>query len=98
MLKDRITDDILEHYFSITTRAREKVRISAPPNTHLYEVAEDFLLMADSYIKDAQYFKELGDYVRAYGAIYYAHAWLDTGARLGLFDVDDDHELFTLAK
>ena len=93
-----ITDEILDHYFEITNKARKKVKIAVPKSSHLYPIAEDFLNMADSYIKDSAYFREKGDYVRAYGAIYYAHAWLDAGARLGLFDVGKDYELFTLAR
>ena len=93
-----ITDEILDHYFEITNEARKKVKIAIPKNSHLYTIAEDFLKMADSYINDSAYFRREGDYVRAYGAIYYAHAWLDAGARLGLFDVGEDHDLFTLVQ
>ncbi len=93
-----ITDEILDHYFEITNEARKKVKIAIPKNSHLYPIAKDFLKMADSYINDSAYFREKGDYVRAYGAIYYAHAWLDAGARLGLFDVGEDRKLFTLAR
>ncbi len=93
-----ITDELLDHYFEITDRAMKKVKISVPENSHLRPIAEDFFNMARSYYSDAEYFRENGDYVRALGAVYYAHAWLDAGARLGLFDVGDDHELFTLAK
>ncbi len=98
MVTKEIDDETLNHYFQITEKARKKVRISPPENSHLYPIAEDFLKMADSYIKDAKYFRDKGDYIRALGAIYYAHAWLDSGARLGLFDVGDDHDLFTLAR
>ncbi len=97
-MKNTITDDILEHYFSITKKAFEKVKIAVPEESHLFPIAKDFLEMAENYIKDAEYFRAKGDFVLAYGAIYYAHAWLDAGARLGLFDVSGDHKLFTLAK
>ena len=93
-----ITDKILDHYFEITKKAREKVKIASPKSSHLYPIAEDFLKMADSYINDAKYFRDKGDYPHALGAIYYAHAWLDAGARLGIFDVGEDHNLFTLAR
>ncbi len=93
-----ITDDMLDHYFEVTERAHSKVKIAVPESSHLYSVARDFLHMAEAYMEDAKFFREKGDYPRALGAIYYAHAWLDAGARLGLFDVGDDHELFTLAK
>ncbi len=97
-MKNKIDDKILAHYFQITEKARKKVKIAVPENSHLYSISEDFLKMADSYISDAKYFREKGDYIRALGAIYYAHAWLDAGARIGLFDVGNDHDLFTLAK
>jgi len=93
-----ITDEVIEHYFSITQKAYEEVKIAPPENSHLYPIARDFLNMAKAYIEDAKYFREKGDYVRALGAIYYAHGWLDAGARLGLFDVGGDHTLFTLAR
>lgn len=93
-----IKEETLEHYFSVTKKALETVKIAPPQNSHLRSIAEDFLNMARSYFSDAQYFRKKGDYVRALGAVYYAHAWLDAGARLGLFDVGDDHELFTLAR
>jgi len=93
-----ISEEMLEHYFELTRKAMEKVKIAVPESSHLYPIARDFLNMAKAYSEDAKYFKEKGDYPRALGAIYYAHAWLDAGARLGLFDVGDDHQLFTLAK
>ena len=60
-----------------------------------YSTAQDFLLMARTYFEDAQHFREQGDFVRAYGAVTYAHAWLDAGARMKLFSTEgDDSELF----
>ncbi len=93
-----IKEEDLEHYFSLTQRAYEKIKIAPPENSHLYPIARDFLNMAKAYIEDAKYFRDKGDYIRALGAIYYAHGWLDAGARLGLFDVGGDHTLFTLAQ
>ena len=61
-------------------------------------IAEDFLQMARAYRRDADHLRAQGDLARAVGAVYYAHAWLDAGARLGLFDVDGDDTLFTLAE
>ena len=49
--------------------------------------------MAQRYFSDAKHFKEKGDLVTAFAAVNYAHAWLDAGARLGVFDVHDA-ELF----
>ena len=51
--------------------------------------------MANSYLSDADYFRKKGDYVLAFGAINYAHGWLDAGARLGFYIVKDS-KLFTV--
>ncbi len=52
--------------------------------------------MARRYFEDAKHFKDKGDWVTAFAALNYAHGWLDAGARLGLFDVGHDSELFTV--
>lgn len=91
-----ITDQKLAKYFDVSTRAYEKVKISAPKDTHLFKIAKDYLLMAKTYIDDAHHFKSKGDIVNAFAALNYAHGWLDAGARLGVFDVDHDSQLFTV--
>ena len=89
---------LLDKYFDLTKRALEKAKIIAPEKSHLHEIATDFRSMAESYYQDAQHFRTKGDLARALGAVYYAHAWLDAGARLGAFDVGGDDQLFTLAR
>lgn len=54
--------------------------------------------MAKAYYSDALHFYENDDYVSAFACVNYAHAWLDAGARIGLFDVGTDDNLFTLWK
>jgi hypothetical protein len=61
-------------------------------------MAEDFLNMAKSYFQDARHFFDNDDYVNAFACVNYAHGWLDAGARLGLFDVGGDDQLFTLSQ
>jgi len=51
--------------------------------------------MASRYYSDAEFFKKKNDYVLAYGALNYAHGWLDAGARIKLFLVNDS-TLFTV--
>ena len=89
-----ITDERLEKYFSLTEKAIAKVKIKESPTVDLEKAAEDFLDMAQRYFSDAKHFKEKGDIVTAFAAVSYAHAWLDAGARLGLFDFDKDSHLF----
>ncbi|MBD6955593.1 MAG: DUF357 domain-containing protein [Thermoplasmata archaeon] len=91
-----ITEERLKKYFEVTSSALKELEISVPEDTHLRDIAEDFLSMAKNYFRDAEYFYEKGDYVNAFGAINYAHGWLDAGARMGLFDVKGNHNLFTL--
>lgn len=93
-----VTDALLDHYFDLTRRALAKAKIVAPERSHLHSVAVDFRSMAEAYYRDAQHFRKQGDRARALGAVYYAHAWLDAGARLGAFDVGGDSSLFTLAR
>jgi hypothetical protein len=88
-----ITTQILDKYFDVTKRALEQVKGNFDENR--LEQANDFFNMASSYYEDAHYFKDKGDFIRAYGAVYYAHAWLDAGARIRLFKVNDSN-LFTV--
>ena len=91
-----ITDEKLTKYFDVSQRAYDKVTISAPEDTHLYAIAQDYLVMAKTYIDDAKHFQECRDIVNAFAALNYAHGWLDAGARLGIFDVKHDSVLFTV--
>jgi hypothetical protein len=52
--------------------------------------------MARSYLEDGRHFREAEDPVNALAAFSYGHAWLDCGARLGLFDVPEEGHLFTV--
>lgn len=84
-----VTDEKLDRYFDITSRALKKVKIKD-------KKGEDFFDMAKRYFDDAKYFRDQGNYVNALAALSYAHAWLDAGARIGFFDVGHDSELFTV--
>ncbi|TKJ17005.1 hypothetical protein CEE44_00525 [Candidatus Woesearchaeota archaeon B3_Woes] len=92
-MMDKITDEKLEKYFEVTSKALEKVEASSN-KTSLVKEREDFLDMIKRYISDAQHFREKEDKINAFAALNYAHGWLDAGARIGIFDVHDS-ELFT---
>ncbi len=87
---------LVEKDLDITKRALEKVRIVSPEKSYTRKIAEDFLNMAESYYNDALHFHGEGNMVNAFACVNYAHGWLDAGARLGLFDVGGDNQLFTL--
>jgi len=91
-----VTQEKLDKYFSYTKRALATVKIAPECKINWKEKAEDFLDMARRYYADAEHFRKKGDWVTAFAALNYAHGWLDAGARLGLFDVGHDSELFTV--
>lgn len=91
-----LTEEKVERYLSITSEALAKVKIAAPEKSFNRRLAEDFMKMARSYFEDAKDFAAKGDLVNAFACVNYAHGWLDSGARIGLFDVGGDSRLFTL--
>jgi len=95
-MKKEIDEERLKKEFKVTGSALEKVKIAVPENSHLRKAAEDFLDMAERYFSDAKHFMQSGDWASAFGALNYAHAWLDAGARLGLFEVDRKSGLFVV--
>lgn len=91
---DKITNEKLEKYFEVTSKALEKAEASAN-RTSLVKEREDFLDMIKRYISDAKHFQDKNDKINAFAALNYAHGWLDAGARIGMFDVHDSN-LFTV--
>jgi len=89
-----ITKQKLDKYFSLTSRALKKVKIKSKLTKKQRAQAEDFLEMTKNYFSDAKYFREKGDWVTAFAAVTYAHAFLDAGARSGVFDTQGDTTLF----
>ena len=71
---------------------KEEIKNSSDKNF----IGKDFLDMAQRYYDDAKYYYEKDDLVTAFASLNYAHGWLDAGARLGVFDVDGDNELFVV--
>jgi uncharacterized protein len=96
--QDTISEERITKYLHTTKRALDKLSIAPPEPSQLRTIAEDFLRMARSYYLDAIHFHEKEDFINSYAAVNYAHGWLDAGARLGLFDVGGDDQLFTLSE
>ncbi len=91
-----LTEERVGRYISLTSGALLKLKIAAPERSFNRKLAEDFLKMARAYFSDAKDFADKGDLVNAFACVNYAHGWLDSGARIGLFDVGGDDRLFTL--
>ncbi len=90
-----ITAEKLEKYLSLTAQALEKVKLSEDLSEREQKIGKKYLEMARSYLSDANHFKESENWVNAFAAVNYAHAWLDAGAIVKIFDVDGDNVLFT---
>lgn len=82
---DKITVKKLEKYFKVTEKTLKKVKIKKGKNKQ----AKELLNLAQCYYEDARYFKKKKDLVNAFAAINYAHAFLDAGARLKIFNIKD---------
>jgi len=93
MLKE-VTIEKLDKGFEVAKRALQKAKES-PENLNVDKARADFLDMIERYLSDAEHFRDKGDFLNAFGALNYAHGFLDAGARLGLWDVDDT-ELFAV--
>ncbi len=93
-----VSEERVKRYLKKTKTALDKIDINSPKRSHLRNIAEDFLKMAECYYSDAVHFFEEEKLDDSFACVNYAHGWLDAGARLGLFDTGEDDILFTLAE
>lgn len=92
-MEDKITKEKLEKYFLVTEKALSVVKEAIIKGKE--KEADEIIKMVENYLVDAKHFQGKEDYVNAFAAVNYAHGWLDSGVRLGIFDISDD-ELFTI--
>ena len=95
-LNDKVTHARLNKYINITETALSSISIGSDGSSHLHRSATDVVGMVKAYLSDAKQFLEKGEYVDAFACVNYAHGWLDAGARIGLFKVTKNRELFTI--
>ena len=84
-----------DRYGRLLAEALETAEVAVPEGTPLHDGALECEEMARSYLEDGRHFRDEGDRVNALAAFSYGHAWLDAGARIGLFDVPEGEHLFT---
>ena len=89
-------DEKTDRYEGLLAEALEAATVCPPEGTPMGEAAAEYREMAESYLEDGRHFRADDDPVNALAAFSYGHAWLDAGARLGLFDVPDGGHLFTV--
>lgn len=85
-------DEKVDRYFVVGRAALKKAEEAPVLNEEKCNIVLD---MARRYISDAQHFFDNGDKVLAFAALNYAHGWLDCGAMMKYFDVNDN-VLFTV--
>ena len=85
-----------DRYGELLAEALEAATIAPREGTPMAEAAAECYEMAESYLEDGRHFREHDDPVNALASFSYGHAWLDAGARIGLFDVPTDGHLFTV--
>ena len=93
MKQDKITIEKLDKYRKITEKAFDIARKSISEGKE--KEAKEIVTMVEAYLSDSKHFEKKQDIINSFGAIYYAHGWLDCGARLRIFDVSDS-SLFTI--
>ena len=84
-----ITKERLEKEFDRTEKALKAIKISSDKKE-----AHELFDLAKRYYEDAKYFRDKDDWASAFGALNYSFGLLDAGAKLKLFDVSADKELF----
>jgi len=92
-MEDKITKERLDKYFKLTSTALEKVKDNIIKGKE--KQAKEIINMVSNYLSDAKHFHSKEELVNAFAALNYAHGWLDSGVRLGIFNVKDD-KLFTV--
>jgi len=89
-------DEKTDRYEGLLAEALDAAEVAPPAGTPMHDAALECEEMAASYLDDGRHFREQDDPVNALAAFSYGHAWLDAGARIGLFDVPEEGNLFTV--
>jgi hypothetical protein len=90
---DKITKEKLDKYRKITEKALQIAKKSIAKERE--KDAKEIIEMVECYLSDAKHFEKQDNLVNSFAAINYAHGWLDSGARLKIFNVKDN-KLFTI--
>ncbi|MBI2628974.1 DUF357 domain-containing protein [Candidatus Pacearchaeota archaeon] len=94
-MQDKITKEKLNKYFNLSSKALEIVKNKKNIAKGKEKEAKEIISMVENYLSDAKFFEKKQDYVNAFAALNYAHGWIDSGVRLGIFNVNDN-KLFTV--
>ncbi len=92
-MEDKITKEKIDNYRKISEKALKLAKQNIVKGKE--QEAKEIITMVEAYLSDSKHFEKQGHLVNAFAAINYAHGWLDTGARLKIFNVKD-RKLFTI--
>ena len=92
-MKDKITTQKIKKYSTLTSTALKQIKKNIVKGKE--SQAKEIIEMVENYLSDAKYFEKKQDFVNAFAALNYAHGWIDSGVRLGIFDIND-RKLFTI--
>ena len=93
-MEDKITKEKIEKYRNVSEKALNLAKKNIAKGKE--KEAKEIIEMVECYLSDSKHFEKQGNLVNAFAAINYAHGWLDSGARLRIFNVSD-RKLFTVA-
>lgn len=92
-MKNQITNEKIKKYFNLTEMALSKIKKNIISGKE--SEAKEIIEMASNYVFDARHFFNKENFVNAFGALNYAHGWIDCGVRTKVFNVKDN-KLFTI--
>ncbi len=84
-----ITKTKIEIYHQISLKALEISKKSVVEGKN--NEAQSIFIIVECYLKDSVYFKNKKDYINSFACLNYAHGWLDCGARLKIYKVNDNN-------
>lgn len=93
-MEDKITKEKIDKYRKISEKALKQAKNNISKGKE--QEAKEIITMVEAYLSDSKHFEKQGNLVNAFAAINYAHGWLDSGARLKIFNVSN-RRLFTIA-
>ena len=89
MNNSKITKAKLDKYFKLTETALKIAKIRNNLKSADKKKCEQFIDFCRRYLSDAKHFRDKGDWVTAFAALNYAHAWLDAAAVAKWIEVKD---------
>lgn len=90
--KTEVTREKLQKYIKLTETALKKAKLKKTVSKYDRKRFDAFKDFCERYLSDAKHFMEKGDYVTAFAALNYAHAWMDAAAIAGWIDVKDKNK------